>query len=275
MKKAISLALLTLAGNAIAQASPHYPVTLAHTEQQTVYDKQGDAHQLYFSSPIAKLSTHSPIIITLDGNSLFAVGLRELNLVYSPQKTTQTNNKPILIGVGYPDTTLFNPRRQNDYTPINSHTLNSLINNQLIDKFGSRSYTLVGHSLGGLFVLERLKACLNNPCPYQHLVIASPSLWWQDEQILKEWQTLANSGKNFAHTPLPKVTLTVGALEQTPTQGDHARNKQLATRKMVDNTTTLSQLLTQLGIAHTFLINDNATHQHNAVVTLTTIINQE
>lgn len=50
---------------------------------------------------------------------------------------------------------------------------------------------LVGHSLGGLFVLHAL---LNRPKLFSHYVAGSPSVWWGENEILRELETCKAKG---------------------------------------------------------------------------------
>ena len=241
------------------------PITLTNTEQRLINSSKGN-YQLLSSNAIQQIQPNQPIILTLDGNALFATGYRELLL--NQAQNQNLADKPILWGLGYPDTTLFNARRLNDYTPTGSAHLHELIGRQL-PKPMDKKITLVGHSLGGLFALQALSLCVkNNDCPYEQIYIASPSLWWQDEQIVKEldnWLSLAKKNpKN-----LPKITLTIGGLEQTPNpHDDEKRQNLLKQRKMLDHAKWLSQKLTAYHIQHDFIIFDNLRHHETADATL-------
>jgi len=87
--------------------------------------------------------------------------------------------------------------------------------------------TLIGHSLGGLCVLDVLFRC---PERYRRYVASSPSLWWDNEVIF-------DIERNYAagHVDLHKdLFLCVGALEQSGPA---------AVSRMVSNVRDLAQTL--------------------------------
>ena len=63
--------------------------------------------------------------------------------------------------------------------------------------------TLIGQSLAGLFATELL---LKKPTLFQNYIIMSPSLWWDNESLLKQAPDLLS---NLPQTPL-KIYLAVG-----------------------------------------------------------------
>ena len=70
--------------------------------------------------------------------------------------------------------------------------------------------TLCGHSLGGLFALHVL---FNHPKAYSAYVIGSPSIVWNDGEILEGEAKLAAS--LASGNTMPRVLLTAGGLEET------------------------------------------------------------
>ncbi|WP_447751280.1 alpha/beta hydrolase [Sphingopyxis fribergensis] len=70
--------------------------------------------------------------------------------------------------------------------------------------------TLCGHSLGGLFALHVL---FNHPEAYKAYVIGSPSIVWNDGEILKGEAGLAEALANGK--VMPRVLLTAGGLEES------------------------------------------------------------
>ena len=63
---------------------------------------------------------------------------------------------------------------------------------------------LIGQSLGGLLAVEIL---LKNPDLFSHYFIVSPSLWWDNESLLKEAKSLLDKQKNAGFY----VYISVGA----------------------------------------------------------------
>jgi predicted alpha/beta superfamily hydrolase len=69
--------------------------------------------------------------------------------------------------------------------------------------------TLFGHSLGGLAVVHAL---FTEPDAFRTFVAASPSIWWNHNEVLKD--EAAFSARVNAGEIHPRVLITVGALEQ-------------------------------------------------------------
>lgn len=59
--------------------------------------------------------------------------------------------------------------------------------------FDKNDITIVGHSLSGYYVLFHL---LNNTCLYKNIVSFSPSVWWNDYELL-DFPDLENCDKNI------------------------------------------------------------------------------
>lgn len=90
--------------------------------------------------------------------------------------------------------------------------------------------TLIGTSLGGLFATYAL---LTEPDLFDHYVIASPALWWSNEQLFELEEQFSQQ-----HKDLPaRVFLAAGSLEENPAI------PMLARFKMVSNTVRMATLL--------------------------------
>lgn len=74
----------------------------------------------------------------------------------------------------------------------------------------SRKDILIGHSFGGL---AAVRALMTKPCSYQVFIAISPSLFWNDDVVMREDSALRSSLASGACTP--RVYLGVGGLEQT------------------------------------------------------------
>ncbi len=75
---------------------------------------------------------------------------------------------------------------------------------------------LYGHSLGGLFVLHAL---FTRPELFDCFIASSPSIWWNNEFILKEEVSFreGNVGDSSSRKPYkPSLMIFVGAQEQNP-----------------------------------------------------------
>ncbi|MEO7564186.1 MAG: alpha/beta hydrolase-fold protein, partial [Sphingomicrobium sp.] len=109
--------------------------------------------------------------------------------------------------------------------------------------------SLMGYSLGGLFALNVL---FRHPDSYRSYVIGSPSIWWNDREVLKHeaaFSALVRSGK-----VAPRILITSDEWEQSeeapylPASGPE-RVKALAEMReaaMVDNAHALATRLKSL-----------------------------
>lgn len=105
--------------------------------------------------------------------------------------------------------------------------------------------TIVGHSLGGFFVLHAL---FSRPSSFATFVAASPSIWWDVAGVMARAGALAQS----AAAPAPRVLLTAGEYEQAlaPWQPVSALTDDVRARRdrrrMVDHVMDLAQRLAPL-----------------------------
>ena len=100
---------------------------------------------------------------------------------------------------------------------------------------------LLGHSYGGLFGAYVL---FNHPGSFRHYLLASPSLWWNGQRVLQDWEAFRTS----VHPPVG-VRLSVGEYEQTAAPYLPARAQRqtvLEARGMVRNVQRLGQQLAEL-----------------------------
>ncbi|WP_299366340.1 alpha/beta hydrolase-fold protein [Winogradskyella sp.] len=136
-----------------------------------------------------------PVLYLLDGNSHFYSVVGMIRQLSSSNRNTVL---PKMIVVGIPNT-----NRTRDLSPTkgkhyngDSATTNSgggdkfmsFIENELIpyidSNYPTESYrTFVGHSLGGLTVMNTL---INNPELFKSYVAIDPSMWWNNKNLLKK-----------------------------------------------------------------------------------------
>lgn len=210
-------------------------------------------------------ATGYPVLYVLDGDALgplFAAEAR-LNAGHSIDAAY------MIVAVGYGTAPLYDmaQRQRDDTTPWQdaasaarehidvAHTggadafaefLLGDLRQELARRYAvdAQRQTLFGHSLGGLFVLHML---VTHPQSYQHMIAASPSLWWNQFSMEHEVKTLAGS------TSKPvDLLLSVGEYEQklSPEQSllPNARERRahLEQRRMVTSITALAgQLSTE------------------------------
>lgn len=71
--------------------------------------------------------------------------------------------------------------------------------------------TLIGYSYGGLFALDTL---FTDPAAFGTYVIGSPSIWWNEREILAKERGFTERVRSAAAAP--RVLITSGELEQDP-----------------------------------------------------------
>jgi len=143
------------------------------------------------------------------------------------------NSDAILIGIGYRDFMMMDSLRNRDYTfpktsfnnafPISGGAnkfwefiqgeLMFYINNKY--RTDTSNQTLMGHSLGGYFVLFALNQALhNNSGIFKNYVSASPSLDYSRRYLIKQFQNISNN----CATPM-NLLITFGGREDSEEGG--------------------------------------------------------
>ncbi|MFA5488072.1 MAG: alpha/beta hydrolase-fold protein [Candidimonas sp.] len=192
----------------------------------------------------------------------------------------------VLVGIGYPGQT----RREFDYTPRvdggpgfdreqpsgtgGAQAFLSFIQAELRPLLAllysvdvQRQY-LLGHSLGGLFVLDTM---LRQPEAFRAYVSSSASVWWADRYLQRRVKQAASGteGQAAPHAGTPSVWMSVGEYEQSASPEEFARNdprlaanlQRRQSRRMVDGNRELAGLLADEGLASVrFQIITGATH---------------
>lgn len=176
-----------------------------------------------------------PVIVLLDANAYFDEVSAELNKL--PRAASA-----ILVGIGYRDAGQMDSLRQRDYTypvalPADSFPVSgggqrflTFLTQQVLPYMDQHYHTapgnrtLLGHSLGGYFVLYALAEGLRTQASaFAHYVAASPSLYYSNDYLQR---TLA--GLPVAPTtPAQTVFITVGSREVT--RGDAGSRASKAT----------------------------------------------
>lgn len=174
-----------------------------------------------------------PVIVLLDANAYFDAVGAELHQL--PRAAAA-----ILVGIGYKDAGLMDSLRQRDYTypvalPADSFSVSgggqrflAFLTQQVLPYVDQHYHTdpgnrtLLGHSLGGYFVLYALAEGLRTQAPaFTHYVAASPSLYYGNDYLQR---TLA--GLPVAPTtPAQNVFITVGGREVTRADAESRATK--------------------------------------------------
>jgi len=142
-------------------------------------------------------SEHYPVIYVLDANSNFyaVVGMLKRLLPWKLPKS-------IVVGIRNTDRTRdFTPTHVPFHRSRKSETSGGASNfmefvNKELKPYINKTYptenlnTVIGHSLAGLFVLY---AYLNNEAVFDHYIAIDPSLWWDNENLVKASQDHINN----------------------------------------------------------------------------------
>lgn len=265
------LAMLAAPGLAVAErAEPVWsPVVVPgalSTELQARHS--GHRYRLFVSVPSTPPPAQGfPVLYVLDGNASFPIAAWVArSLERRHQVTGQT--PPLVVGLGYPGNADFDVvARRRDYTiaaGIESASQPAI--QPASDSAGSEGgqggaeafldfleqevkplvaqrhpvnperQALFGHSFGGLLVLHAL---FTRPRSFTTYLASSPSIWWQDRQVLREIPGQVPDCRGCR----PQVQISVGALEDRTPPGRHSPEvlALLASRPMVSEARRLAQ----------------------------------
>jgi predicted alpha/beta superfamily hydrolase len=205
--------------------TPETGYTLPSTQAFDLKSDSGETYRIFVSYPSATPPVKSwpgaeipadgwPVLYVLDGNAMFA-GFAEARRMQERSDI----GRSIVVGVGYPGDEAYDVRRLDDYTPPlldpppqqwrglaryksgGREKFLDFLTGRLRTEIGRRfrinseRQSLFGHSLGGLFGLYTL---YTRPQAFQSIVVASPSLEWNDQGVLTEERAFAarlTSGK--------------------------------------------------------------------------------
>lgn len=199
-------------------------------EQDTTITSKimGKDYQLYISFPkgySTKDTIKYPVLYVLDGQYTFPI-------FKSSREVMDLGNeleKVIIVGIGCGlDQASWSVNRWYDYTP----SLDTIIDRKSekqkgqLEKFlkcitteiipyvdthykTTNERGIAGHSLGGLFTAY---CFLNSKGVFTRYGISSPSLWWNNEEILNQADSFFNKNKTW-EIPPTKVFISVGQKE--------------------------------------------------------------
>jgi predicted alpha/beta superfamily hydrolase len=216
-------------------------VCIAGTIQHSFISKiNAQAYQISIALPFnysAADTIHYPVMYILDSDpNLPLAALIQRNMSYDHEVPDM-----IMVGVGYQvsDFLASRPFRMLDYTPTHVPKVDSEMtaNHHMKMESGGaynflrvleeevipyieKSYktnndrALAGHSFGGLFTVYTL---FHKPALFKRYLISSPSLEWDDSEMLKEETQFYNAGHNALKA---SVFISVGSLEPAPMMPD-------------------------------------------------------
>ena len=205
----IALAFAAPASAAQDAPPPAPGYTMPATQMWDMTSDSGETYRIFVSYPSVgePPAEGYPVLYVLDGNALFA-GFAEARRIQEYQDV----GKSIVVGVGYPTDQAYDPRRLNDFTAKMSDAAAArqkrlaqyrtggrdqfldFLTGKLRAEIGRRfkvdpqRQALFGHSLGALLALHAL---YSKPDAFHAIIAASPSLWWNNQAMLKEERDFA------------------------------------------------------------------------------------
>ncbi|WP_138493713.1 alpha/beta hydrolase [Paenibacillus pinistramenti] len=191
-----------------------------------------------------------PVIYVLDANAVFATVTETLRV--QSRRPEKTGVVPaVVIGIGYRTESPFSNERTYDFTlPREDGQPYSFKNRTFAEEGGAERFmqfieeelkpaveeaypinrsqqSIIGHSLGGLFVLQML---LLHPQTFQNYIAGSPSIHWNESFIFEEAERLAGRLQGLAEER--RLLVAAGELETS--------------HRMIENAETLHRKLTDL-----------------------------
>jgi predicted alpha/beta superfamily hydrolase len=205
-------------------------------------------------------ATGHPVLYLLDGNASFAIAA-QLAHNGAGQPGEMRRDAAIVVGIGHPGDAAIHPaERQRDYTTPQpgraatadaggAEVLLDFIARELQPRVGAAfaidpmRQTISGHSFSGLLVLHAL---FTRPAQFTRYAATSPSVWWNDGQIMGTADRFAQA---YAHAPRPfhaQLQLRIGGLETAEAATTPARAAVQRERRMLERTRALASQLTAL-----------------------------
>lgn len=219
----------------------------------------GKDYQLYISFPSGysiKDTIKYPVLYVLDGRIAFPL----FNSAFQLREIAKEIEDVIIVGIGCGlDLASWNINRDYDFTP----SQDTLTDRNLAKRYGistsapltggaekflqcikteiipyvdahyktTNDRGILGHSYGGLFTAYCL---LNSKGIFNRYGISSPSLWWNNGEMLKQAESLFSKNKTW-DIPSTRVFITVGKKEGPKMVPDMVRFSMLLESKAYKN----------------------------------------
>lgn len=209
-----------------------------------------------------------PVIYVLDSRSTFGTAAAQVQL-----RTSTGQSGAVVVGIGYPDAAAAAKLRIFDMTPsaplpgpadglgIKPGEAGgaTLFHRFMVEELrpivagmasiNHKDQSLIGYSLGGLFALGIL---FEHPDAYRTIVAGSPSIWWNNRELLKKEARFAVAVR--AGKVSTRVLVTSNVLEQFIPESDLPSDpekrasilKRATDSAMVDNAKSLVDRLEKL-----------------------------
>lgn len=244
----------------------------------------GHAYTLYVGWPAGAAPLGGwPVVYMLDGETF---GIAREIMRYQLGGALQPLALPrVLVAIAYPGAS----RRATDYAPTSAgepHAFRRFLIDEVCPliqrefEINATEQTLMGHSVGGLFVLETLfeQFVLPGHGAFNRYVASSPSVWWRDAHLpgaARRFVGSVGAGQPEAHALQHQATpveLIVSAAEYDEALSPAEQALPLLerdvlahtrrTRRMVQGNRELAGLLAQVsGLQVEFRVFDTETHR--------------
>lgn len=203
-----------------------------------------------------------PVIYLLDGNAYFDPVANSVDIYVKKKKISAD---PIVVGIGYENAYVMDSLRDRDYTypealPADSFKISgqgdkfyNFLKTKLVTYIDSAyrtdksNRTIMGHSLGGYFVLYALNQNLSDSIVFNNFIAASPSIYYYDNYLAKEIRSSQIYQRNIESI---KLYLTIGELEVFENQtNDFKIFSKMLTDKTISVQTEVYKGLEHMGTA--------------------------
>ena len=228
------------------------PVIIGRARQFDIISRiNGRTYRIMVAVPSTDTGTKHPVLYVLDGNQYFGTAVDAVK----QQSTYKVVKQAIVVGIGYAtdDIATIDYERGLDLTSskdpnwrgqfggssnfarVIEQEIKPFVNARF--SIDSSQQIIWGHSLAGLFALQTM---LTNPTAYAAYIFSSPSIWWNNTEVLNAVQTFfpkVQSGQTKM-----RVLITSAADEQY-----RGPDPVRLARRMVDNASELAGRLSRLG----------------------------
>lgn len=190
------LSSMLFGAHALANETPanEPAVTLSGTLEWQMQNAQGQPYRILISKPEGDVPYTGgyPVLYVLDANAYFPS-------FHAAKRTQKQYRHAIIVGLAYPGEEPHNfLRRAYDFSPPVLEARNKppqggqdelldFLQHKVMPAVAERfpvdagQQSLFGHSFGGMFAIYAL---FTRPALFDHIVAASPSLWWYDRYLL-------------------------------------------------------------------------------------------
>lgn len=244
----------------IAEARSHQIVVPRAQQFDFQSEINGRIYRIMVATPVEEtIGAQYPTLYVLDGNHFF-----ETAVAAAARQSLGNVTKPVIVvGIGYPtdDLRVASRARTMDLTPskpvdpgqpgaFGGGSAFAEVMEREIKPFIQKRFpvdkarqAIWGHSFAGLFALTIL---FNAPNSYSAFILSSPSIWWNNREVLKDEPALA---ERLDHLAKPiKVLITSAGEEQYRGNNPELIARDRASR-MIDNATELGERLMKLNSA--------------------------